>query len=120
MRATPQEVGYILDVNQPSMSKRLKLLQGAGGLLKRPWVTRNGKRWELTEEGKRVYPGIKDLVYRYEQLAHFSAEVGQPDIRFACGQQAVTGFVRQALGRLHAEHSQARFLVSTPAGPGPH
>lgn len=110
------KVADILHVNQPSMSKRLKLLQGAGGVLKRPWVTRDGKTWELTEEGKKVFPGIKDLVYRYEQLTHFSSEVGQPDIRFACGQQAVTGFVRQALGRLHAEQPQARFLVSTPRG----
>jgi len=105
-----------LGINQPSLSKRLRYFQHAGGVLRRPWLTREGQAWRLTEEGQRVWRVVNDLVYRYEQLDCFLSETGQPDLRFACGQQAVTGFVREALRQFRSEHPDARFLISTPRG----
>ena len=32
-----------LEINQPSLSKRLKYLQHAGPLLEQPWLVRNGQ-----------------------------------------------------------------------------
>ena len=47
----------VLEINQPSMSKRLARLQHSGRGLKKPWLERVGKTWRLTEEGERVRPG---------------------------------------------------------------
>ncbi len=106
----------LLGINQPSMSKRLKYFQHAGTVLNRPWLTREGKTWTLTEEGQRVWAGVKDLVYRYDQLVYYLSETGQPDLRFACGQQAAVGFVREALRQFRSKYPDAKFLVSTPRG----
>src|SRR6185312_2131427 len=90
-----------LGINQPTMSKRLRYIQHAGPLLDRPWIVRRGKTWELTDEGKRVWPAVLELVERYENLQEFlgrtGAEPGPTAVRFACGQQMVAGLVRQAL-----------------------
>ena len=54
----------LLNINQPSMSKRLAFLQHAGRILRRPWLERVGKTWRLTEEGRRVLPAVEELVHR--------------------------------------------------------
>src|SRR4051794_34311542 len=52
----------LLNINQPSMSKRLAFLQHAGRILRRPWLERVGKSWHLTEEGRRGPPAVEELV----------------------------------------------------------
>jgi hypothetical protein len=66
-----------LGINQPAFSKRLKYLQHPGPLLDRPWVERRGKSWALTEEGRRVWPAVLELVERYENLWAFLRGEGQ-------------------------------------------
>jgi len=105
-----------LGINQPSVSKRLRGLQRAGGPLARPWLRREGKLWTLTDEGRAVFPAVEELVRRYEQLTDF---VGQPEksvVRLGCGQRSVLGFVRVAIDRFRRQCPKAGLRVSTMRG----
>jgi DNA-binding transcriptional LysR family regulator len=107
-----------LGINQPSLSKRLKHLQHAGPLLDRPWVVRHGKTWELTDEGRRVWPAVAELVDRYENLEMFlegDRSIGS-SVRFSCGQLMAAGLVREALRLFQREYSQTRLRLSTLRG----
>jgi DNA-binding transcriptional LysR family regulator len=112
--ATMEELG----LNQPTLSKRLKYLQHAGPLLKRPWLVRDGKTWHLTDEGRRVWPAVSELVNRYENLQAFlgGGEPGPTLVRFACGQQMAAGLVREALRAFREQHAGAGIRISTLRG----
>lgn len=107
-----------LGINQPSMSKRLAFLQHPGRGVARPWVRRKGKTWGLTAEGQRVLPAVRDIVRRYERLSAFAddAGAGLPLFTFACGQQAVTGFVLRAVRRFHREQPGVAFRIAQRRG----
>ena len=107
-----------LDINQPSMSKRLAQLQNAGSSIRSPWLERRGKCWELTDEGRRVLPAVRAVIHRYRALGDFAGggSPGGPEVTFACGQQAVTTFVLEALQRFRRERPGVRFLISTRRG----
>ena len=91
----------ILNINQPSMSKRLAFLQHAGRVLRKPWIERVGKTWIITEEGRRVLPAAEELVHRYKLLAE-SIEEDRPGIIFGTGASLAVRFVRQTLKAFHA------------------
>ena len=107
-----------LGLNQPTFSKRLKYLQHAGVLLDRPWVVRHGKTWQLTEEGRQVWPAVSELVDRYGNLQAFlsGSEFAPSPVRFACGQQMAGGFVRAALATFRERHPAIRSRISTLRG----
>lgn len=107
-----------LDINQPSMSKRLAVLQHTGRGITRPWVKREGKRWTATAEGLRVLPAVRDILARYDRLTAFTEErgTGMPAFTFACGQQAATGFVLRAARRFHREQPDVPFRISQLRG----
>ena len=107
-----------LGLNQPTFSKRLKYLQHAGLILDQPWVVRRGKIWHLTEEGRRVWPAVTELVDRYRNLQTFlgGEEVSGSTIRFACGQQMAAGLVRTALKAFRERHPDVRLRISTLRG----
>jgi DNA-binding transcriptional LysR family regulator len=109
-----------LELNQPTLSKRLKYLQHAGPLLARPWLVREGKTWKLTDEGRKVYPAAHELVDRYRNLGAFVEDGGEAAggalVRFACGQTIAAGLVRRALGEFSRKHPEARVRISTLRG----
>jgi DNA-binding transcriptional LysR family regulator len=105
-----------LDINQPSMSKRLAFLQHVNGILKRPWLRRVGKTWLLTDEGRRVLPVVRDLLYRYHKLHDYTNESPPTPtsvLRFACGQTAGSFLIRRALQNFRKSHPDAQIRVST-------
>jgi DNA-binding transcriptional LysR family regulator len=107
-----------LEINQPSMSKRLAQLQNAGASIRSPWLERRGKRWELTEEGRRVLPAVQAVIHRYRALGDFAGggSLGGSEVTFACGQHDVTTFVLDALLRFRRERPGVRFRISTMRG----
>ena len=111
-----------LGINQPAMSKRLRHVQHAGPLLDRPWVVRHGKTWELTDEGKRVWPAVLELVERHENLQEFLGKAGAEPVptavRFACGQQIVAGLVAAGARICSAKSILRRPCGSQPSGVG--
>ncbi len=110
------EAARELEINQPSMSKRLAFLQHSGRILKRPWLERIGKHWQPTEEGKRVLPAVEEMLRRYEQLTAFVESAAQPGLAIACGQESLTGLVLPAVQRFRREHPQAKVRLATPRG----
>jgi DNA-binding transcriptional LysR family regulator len=112
--ATMEELG----LHQPTLSKRLRYLQHAGPLLERPWLVRDGKTWHLTDEGRRVWPAVSEIVNRYENLQAFlgGGEPGPAPVRFACGQQMAAGLVRETLKAFRRRHAAVRIRISTLRG----
>jgi DNA-binding transcriptional LysR family regulator len=109
-----------LGINQASMSKRLAQLHHVSPLIRRPWLTRVGKRWRLTDEGRKLLPAAQDLVRRYDRLrdALEDADLGPPPVTFACGQQSVTGFVCEAVAQMQRRHPAVRLRLATLRGRG--
>ncbi len=107
-----------LDINQASMSKRLAQLHNVGPLIRRPWLARMGKRWHLTDEGRKMLPAAQDLVRRYDRLreALEDAVPGAPPVTCACGQQTVTGFVCDAVAAMQRRHPEVRTRITTLRG----
>jgi DNA-binding transcriptional LysR family regulator len=108
-----------LGLNQPTMSKRLRYVQHAGPLLERPWVVRRGKTWELTDEGRRVWSAVTEIVDRYANLDRFLGGAQTPlaaPIRFACGQMMVAGLVREALRLFKKKLPHVPIQISTLRG----
>ncbi len=107
-----------LGINQPSLSKRLKYLQHSGPLLNRPWLVRIGKTWELTDEGRRAWPAVVELVDRYDNLETFleGDRSIASSVRFACGQLLALGLVREAFRQFQREYPQMRLRISTLRG----
>ena len=106
-----------LNINQPSMSKRLAVLQRPG-LLPQPWLFRQGKTWKLTPEGERVRPAVQEMIRRYEQLKQ-SLTVGAtdlPDVSLACGQEAIKDIVLSAVKQFRKAHPHGRLCIATPSG----
>lgn len=103
-----------LGINQPSLSKRLAVLQHTGRGITRPWLKREGKSWTATAEGLRVLPAVRDILARYDRLTAFSEDLGGglPAFTFGCGQQAATGFVLRAVRRFHREQPDVPFRIS--------
>ena len=106
-----------LNINQPSMSKRLRYFQHAGGLIEHPWLDRVGKTWQLTEEGGRVRAAVEEMVRLAGNLKSFAnPERGRPELRFACGHTEVNTFVRQAVRRFREKHPGVHLRISTLRG----
>jgi DNA-binding transcriptional LysR family regulator len=110
------QAAEILNINQPSMSKRLAFLQHAGRILRRPWLERVGKTWRLTDEGRRVLPAVEELVHRYRLLTD-SIEEARPAVVFGCGPGGAAGFVRDAIRTFRAKLPDATFRISSRPGP---
>jgi DNA-binding transcriptional LysR family regulator len=101
----------LLNINQPSMSKRLAFLQHAGRILRRPWLERVGKSWHLTEEGRRVLPAVEELVHRYRLLTE-AIEEERPGVVFGTGSGGAAGYVRRALRAFRERHPNATYRVA--------
>lgn len=108
-----------LDINQPSISKRLGHLQHSGEILTRPWLAREGKKWGLTAEGERVLPAVRDILRRFDELlldVNDSPDSSSPHVRFACGRHAALGFVHRALVKFREGNPEAVIHISTLRG----
>jgi len=107
-----------LGINQPSMSKRLKLLQDKNRVGPTPWVQRRGKTWSLTAEGTRSLPAVQQLL-RLEQSLTTDLDTRAalfPTVSIACGQTAVTSVLRDPLGQFRKKFKECRVRISTPRG----
>jgi DNA-binding transcriptional LysR family regulator len=108
-----------LGISQPSISKRMAALRRVTSDPDRqPWLLLKGKRWQLTEEGRRIAGIVADVVSRYEQMELFVA-LGQrlaPVVALACGQHAASGFVRVAVERFQRQHPEGRVRIASPRG----
>ncbi len=106
-----------LGINQPSMSKRMSQLQGPGPSVASPWLERDGKTWGMTEEGRRMFPSVHELVRRYRALGRFSAGTrGEAEFAFACGQEGAATYALEALRRLRREKPEVQARISTTRG----
>ena len=108
-----------LELNQPTLSKRLRHLQHKGALLDRPWLVREGKTWKLTTEGHKVWPAVEDLVDRHRNLERYvdlgGRTSGNDSVHFACGQEMAAGLVRAAPPRVPPEAPRRAVAHLDPA-----
>ena len=108
----------LLEINQPSMSKRMAQLQQRNPDSHLSWLHRVGKKWHLTDEGQRVLPAIREIVRLARQLQADSQlrKEDAPDLSVACGQFAARTFVRDALLNFRRAYPEARIRLSTSRG----
>lgn len=104
----------LLGINQPSMSKRLAMLQHAHPAIPHPWLTRDGKKWTLTPDGKRYHPAAREIVYRQRMLENAILGNKGPANRvwLCCGEEAVRSFVRPAVEEFRAKFPNTSFCIS--------
>jgi LysR family nitrogen assimilation transcriptional regulator len=103
-----------LDINQPSMSKRLAMLQHRHDTIPTPWLTRDGKTWKLTEAGERYFPAAREIVYRQQMLEN-SIVTNHPFMKrvwLCCGEEAVRSFIRPAVEEFRKRKPDTRLCVS--------
>jgi DNA-binding transcriptional LysR family regulator len=103
-----------LGINQPSISKRLAILQHAGRILQTPWMERRGKRWYLTEEGKRVLPAVEEILHRYRILTEAIQESEGSRLSMSCLPHYSGSLLREAILKWRDDFPQERFRVVTP------
>ncbi len=105
-----------LGINQPSMSKRLAVLQHSNPLARYPWLERQGKTWIITSEGSRTLPAIRDIIRITRTLQEdLDARLARaPDVSLACGQSILQSFVKAALGKFRQQYPAARLRLVTP------
>ena len=110
--------GQWLGINQPSMSKRLKLLQQNDRVGQIPWVQRKGQQWTLITEGQRKLPDVRQLLRLEQSLGsdNDTRALVQPTLLIACGQTAVTSILKAPLNQIRKEFKVARVRISTPRG----
>ncbi len=103
-----------LKINQPSMSKRLALLQHRHDAIPTPWITREGKTWKLTDAGKLYLPAAVEIVER-QRLLESAISYNYPRVSrvwLCCGEEAVRSFVRPAVEAFRKAYPSSQFRVS--------
>ncbi|MBL8828465.1 MAG: LysR family transcriptional regulator [Planctomycetaceae bacterium] len=103
-----------LGINQPSMSKRLALLQHRHDAIPYPWITREGKVWKPTDAGKLYLPAATEIVER-QRLLENSINLNYPllsRVSLCCGEEAVRTFVRPAVEEFRKKYPDSQFRVS--------
>src|SRR5581483_4838257 len=105
-----------LDINQASMSKRLKPLQHASAELPRPWIEKKGKRFVLTQEGRELLPAIREAVRWWQDFSAYVSKGRPAEVRFGCGQEAAGGFVLEAVAAFYKGRPPAALRVATLRG----
>lgn len=105
-----------LGINQPSMSKRLAVLQHSNPLARYPWLEKRGKTWIVTSEGKRVLPAIGDIIRIMRTLQDdLNGRIDRaPDVSLACGQSILQSFVKSTLVKFRQQYPTARLRLVTP------
>jgi len=108
-----------LGINEASVSKRIKPLHTSGkgtrsGRL--VWLRKEGKTFHPTAEGSAVFDLAIDQLRRWELFTAFATADRLPVVSFACGQEAVTGFVREAVKKFHTANPDVMLRVSTQRG----
>ena len=107
-----------LEINQPSMSKRLATLQHANETISKPWLQRFGKQWQLTETGKQFLPAARELVSRMQALREASNHDHRlaPDVSIGCGEDVIDALVMPALEDFLRELPKCTYRVSVMSG----
>ncbi len=108
-----------LDINEASVSKRIKPLHTSGKGTRSGrliWLRKEGKTFYPTAEGSAVYDLAIDQLRRWELFTAFATSERLPVVSFACGQEAVTGFVRDAVKKFHSSNPDVMLRLSTQRG----
>lgn len=108
-----------LGINEASVSKRIKPLHSSGtgprvGRLL--WLRKVGKTFFPTDEGTAMYDMAIDQLRRWELFTAIATTERLPLVTFACGQEAVTGFVRDAVKQFHTSTPNVMLRLSTQRG----
>ena len=107
----------LLDINEASVSKRIKPLhEGHAPLLPRPWLEKYGKLFRVTKEGRRMLPAAEDQLRRWEHFVEFVDAGRLTQLSIGCGQEAVVGIVFDALKSWRQQYRDVPIRISTGRG----
>lgn len=106
-----------LDDDKANLSKRIRpLVHGAPPHLPRPWLTKEGKKFRLTDEGRKMLGPARELLERWQNFVGFANAGRLPGITVACGQEAASGVVMDAAARFRTAHPEVLFKLAVVRG----
>lgn len=106
-----------LGLNPASVSKRISpLTKGSPPHLPRPWLEKRGKRFYLTDEGKKVLPTAAEQADRWDRFTAFAATSRPAGLTVACGQEAAGESVLRAAAALRRSHPESSFRLAVVRG----
>ncbi len=100
-----------------TVSKQLRpLVRGRPPAVPRPWLEKDGKRFALTAEGRRMLPAVRDQLAGWDAFAARAAADRAPGLAVACGHEAAGGVVLAAARRFRRDHPGAALRVAVVRG----
>lgn len=106
-----------LGLDAAAVSKRLRpLARGCPPAVPRPWLAKRGKRFVLTDEGRRMLPAAAERAADWDRFAALAAADRAPGLTVACGHEAAGGVVLAAAARFRREHPAAALRVAVVRG----
>ena len=113
----PKAVAEELGLDEASISKRLRpLVRGRPPELPRPWLVKTGRKFGLTDEGRRMLPAAEEQADRWAAFADTAAADRAAGVTVACGHEAAGGVVLAAAARFRALHPDAALRVAVVRG----
>ncbi len=106
-----------LGVSTASVSKRLRpLVAGSPPHLPRPWLAKAGRRFALTDEGRRMLPAAEEQAERWAGFVVTAAADAGRGVTVACGQETAGGVVLAAAARFRRRHPDVSVRVAVVRG----
>ena len=106
-----------LDDDKANLSKRIRpLVNGLPPHLPRPWLHKDGKKFRLTDEGRKMIGPAKELLERWQNFVSFANAGRLPGLTIACGQEAAGSIVLEAATRFRKTHRDVLFKIVVVRG----
>src|SRR5579883_728653 len=106
-----------LKQNDASVSKRIRLLvRGRPPGLPRPWLVKQGRRFVLTDEGRRMLPLAEEQAQRWAAFTESAVTDHAAGVTVACGSEAAGGVVLTAATQFRRVHPNAGLRVAVVRG----
>lgn len=104
VKAAARELG----LNNYNVSKRLHpLVHGRPPELPRPWLVKVGRKYGLTDEGRRMLPAAEEQADRWTAFATAATTDRAAGVTVACGHEAAGGVVLKAATAFRRAHPEA-------------
>ena len=84
--------------------------------LPRPWLHKEGKKFRLTEEGRKMLGPAKELLERWQHFVSFANAGRLPGLTIACGQEAAGGIVLAAATQFRKSYRDVQLRIAVVRG----
>lgn len=106
-----------LKQSDANVSKRIRpLVRGNPPGLPQAWIVKQGRRFVLTDEGRRMLPLAEEQAQRWSEFIESAATDRAAGVTVACGNEAAGGVVLAAATQFRRQHPNAGLRVAVVRG----